>query len=676
MSASMKWLRTHNKKIMAGLVLFAMFSFIGGSALINIFSPKYESQVIGTVRGKNVTMGEYDPIRADAELLEDIGISMRFMSTRDFTPDHWFLLNREAEDAGIEASPTDVERAMREFSSRPEALAAVLAKHRATESRLREALARFIRVRQNLARVQESANPTEPELRHYVRDTRETVSVKLVAFDAAAFQDNTTPVTDAELQAQFEEYKDQDPKTSESGMGYRLPRRVKVQYVAAMASRIAPHVEVTLDEIKAHWRKNKASYKKSVPDPNAPPPAPVTTQPAPPAMIQVEKTFTEARAEVERQIRDRKTGQLIQQVMRKLAAAAGKPWLEVPTDPVTGYKPIPPEVRDPEYFRNLMTTVSAELGLPAMNISLEYQETALLSQQDLEKLSGIGRASTIGEESERIGFPEFAFRVPGFFTKRHATDTTLALQLFQTPNLTLHGAGSMISFPGMPSQQDEYLFRVVEAREAEVPESLESVRASVEQDVRRRRAFAQAEPLARQLLAAAARLGLSEALETSPEITDRIHVRTPTSPPAFARKAQYTMEVPVVAGLGGSSREFVDACFEMAAPDWATPAADLGAALPPAATTRPALQPAPKVRLVSLPRLSKWVVVEFDKIEPVTEDKYRDTLRTQAMAVLLQTRLQEVNAAWLDPAQIEKRMAFVRTGAPIQARTPQVQPQF
>ncbi len=51
----MKWLRKYRKQLMVGLVLFAMLSFVGGSALTTMFNPDPGSVVFAEIFGARVT---------------------------------------------------------------------------------------------------------------------------------------------------------------------------------------------------------------------------------------------------------------------------------------------------------------------------------------------------------------------------------------------------------------------------------------------------------------------------------------------------------------------------------------------------------------------------------------------------------------------------------------------
>jgi hypothetical protein len=79
-----------------------------------------------------------------------------------------------------------------------------------------------------------------------------------------------------------------------------------------------------------------------------------------------------------------------------------------------------------------------------------------------------------------------------------------------------------------------------------------------------------------------------------------------------------------------------------------------------AATTQPALDPAPLVRLLSVPKLRKHFVVELAGTEPVDQEKFETTLRNSAYFRLLSERRALLMTEWFDPKAVETRAGFER----------------
>ncbi len=678
----MKWFRAHTKQIMAFLVLVAMFSFVGGSALVNFLQPDPSKEPYGVAFGRKFNQGEIYQAQRDVSTLEMVfgrqqpALKAKYgeiwqCGYKDLTVAHWYLLTVEADRAGIEVSDKELDDQMENLPANLlEALR--VSRDQITPDEIRHALRRQLAIEKNSRRITSAAAPSETQVRHFVRDTEDKAKVRFVALDAEKFIDEKAPVSQEELQAQFEKYKDVDSSKSDDGFGYRHPRRVKMQYVVAQIPLIAPGVEVSMDAVKSTWKANKAGYKKVIyvePPTTAPSTSGPTSQPDKPQPVPktVEKSFSEAQADVERNLRQKAAVQAADQAMRKIQSQLQRPWLDEKTD-ASGYKPIPSAAKEPGLMKSVCERMAIEFKIP-----LDYGETPLVSKDELSKLSKIGGTSLTGG-GNNLPIEEYAFRVPPFFAHTVGTDTMPSLQWFQVPDMPLTLSTNELMGGNMASVvQKLVLFRVVEAREAEAPAALDEVRAAVERDVRLSKAFAGIEPTAKELHAASLRLGVEKALELFADLREKRGAFV-TTPPAFARFAhnrsarllekmsadEPTLVPTSVPGVG-ASKEFMDACFEMTASDWKPPALELPKSeRMAAATTRPAVEPAPKVKLVSLPKRHKWCVVELAGTEPVDEGKFDTQFRQMAYYSLMSERGMALRDEWFRPKDVEKRCGFQR----------------
>jgi hypothetical protein len=226
-----------------------------------------------------------------------------------------------------------------------------------------------------------------------------------------------------------------------------------------------------------------------------------------------------------------------------------------------------------------------------------------------------------------------------------------------------------------PPKDRLVLFRVIEAQEAHSPATLDEVKARVEKDLRIAAAMQSLEPKVKDLYAAAKRVGLKEAWPLFSDLKKKMDNKDVQAPPAFARYVRIADETklrkavlagesvlvpPNVADIG-ASREFVDACFEMTADNWTGPDVQTSGSEPyNLATTRPAALPPPAVRMVSLPKLGKWCVVQKLKVDRVDSAKYERELRPEGYGRLIGERGAYLLAAWFKSHNIEKRCGFER----------------
>ncbi len=673
----MKWLRAHSKHIMVALVLLAMFSFVGAQGLQLWLTPDESGRVVMQVFGREITAGELRDAQVNTSLLENLfGV---WKLHPDQTVHHWFMLAEEADRAGIQV-PEDRVAGQIEALERIRPLDELRRRDGISKSMIRRALSRQTAILENAARVSGSAVPSEAQIRHYVQDTQAKVNVKFVAIDAVAFVDKDAPVSDVELQAQFDKYKDVFTEEGEFGFGYKYKDRVKLQYVSASIAAIKEATTVSDEEIKDHWRTHREKYKKTVwVDPPAPASQPATTQPTttqpaePPKKVsqQVQKQYSEAIEEVRRELKQTKAERIARQAMNKLGEELAGPWTDSRPDPKTGFRPIPSGAEDPALMKAVTDRISQKFG-----ITLTYAETGLSSRDELQANPNLGKATMPGEGVEPLALPELAFRIPPFLKPDEKAEHTMRLQMFQAPGepLTLAGGFQIVGGRLQQSSAGLVLFRVVEARAAEPPAGLDEIRAKVEEDVRLLRAYEQSAPLAGEFAAVAVRLGIEQALTKFDDLREQKNVKRPQTPQPFARRLATTLtgqalrdailagkpllDPPFVAGAGKSA-EFVDACFEMSADGWVAPTIDAPATdRVQAATTQPAPPTPPKVRLVSIPKLKKRFIVELSQYTPVAEADYKAKHRTEAYRTLSGQRAQVLQAEWFDPKNVEKRCGF------------------
>ncbi|MFH1419765.1 MAG: hypothetical protein ABII12_15945 [Planctomycetota bacterium] len=684
----MKWLRKHTKQIMVVVVLLAMFSFVGGAALVGFLSPK-QDQGYARIFGQEVTQRDLSPTQRSLSVLERLGIPWRF-GGEGMGVGHWYMLTREAKEAGIVVTEEEIDKVMDGFMRQPRAaemIDSLRKQQKFSMSEIRLAFEGYIAVRKNADRIGGCAMPSEPEVRHYARDTEEKIKIRYVPFNATFFVDRDTPVSEEVLQAQFEENRDFAPEDSATGFGYRHPKRVKLQYVIAKLQSIKPRIEVAPDEVATYWKANKAEYTRTeyVDEPAPPTSAPATTgpaatQPAPqPKKNRIERMmrFSEAQDLVKRDIQANKAKRIAEQAMRKVASSLLKPWYAVQTDQKTGFKPIPEIARDPDHLRSICERVKQEFGIP-----LDFVETPLLSAEQMGTWQDLRGVATAGSGAERLTISDFAFAIPLFMEGAHG-ESGSSLQLFQPPDAPMIGSSGMSykfvnnQMVPVPGEMDRLvLFRVVEAAEAAPPASLDEVRADVERDARLRRAFDVAEPVAKEFYSVARRLGIEKTMTLFEDSLKDKGVRKVTEPEAFARRTSLaklggreeyrnalveglsTVGPSTVSGIG-SSETFVDACFELADGGYASVDVDVPTTERiDRATTQPASTPPPVVRLLPLPKLGKWFVIELVDLEWIDDQKYNSELREQAFQMLMQERAAAVTDSWFDTDSIEKRCGF------------------
>lgn len=675
----MKWLRAHTKQIMVVVVLLAMLSFVGGSALVEILAPDPAKSVFGKAFGQDITQGDLSFARQDVEVLDRLSpVQSPYPQIWQFGNkatrlEHWYLLYLEAERAGVEVSDQEIERDLKALPA--EYLENLRVNQRITPPAIRQALRRQMAIQKHASHVTGAAMPSEGQVKHFVSETEDKIRVKFISVPAERYLDNDAPISDAEVQAMFDAHKDEKASESDSGFGYKYDDRVKLQYISTSLSKISPQVTISMDAIKTYWKANKAQFTKTIyVEPETPasqPTSDAASQPAePPAPQpkQVEKSFSEAREDVERELRRRNATQLAEQAMKKAQSLLAKPWQDVKTDTTTGLKPIPAGADAADVMKKVADRIMGEFGVP-----VDYAESEWLSKDDLMSYKDLRGAFLSGQLT--VTLSDYAFNVPPFYEHDEDRSSDTGLQLFQPCEAPFTAMSPQFSGGQLNYATDRYIvFRVVATTKSQAPADVSEVRDQVERDVRIQRGFAKAEPVARELYAVASRLGVEKTLDYFPDLKSGTPLIAVTTPPSFARRTRIadgqmmdamkegkpTLMAPSVTGVG-LSETFVDACYEMTEPSWSPPAMDVPETeRTAAATTQPALEPAPLVRLLSIPKLRKHFVVELAGTEPVDQEKFETTLRNSAYFRLLSERRALLMTEWFDPKAVEERAGFER----------------
>lgn len=676
----MKWLRAHTKKIMVGVVLLAMLAFLGSEAMFQLLSPQDTAIPVARAFGTEITNFDLRPAQSDVTALDALGAQWRYDADGKMSVEHWFVLLKEAERAGVVVSDSEVEdeinavqQSMTQRGLTQSLFDVLRTQKNITPPELRRAVHNHIMIRKHAGNVHMASVPSEPEVRHWVRETEDKIKARIATLDAQLFFKDTIPVTAEELAQQFEKNKDYLAADSPTGYGYKYPQRVKLQYVVAHISTLSGQIAPSLDELTAYWKSNRTKYQKVTYDvPPITTTQPEGTPPPEPKRVTVEKTFSEARPDVERDVKSRNAQQAADQAMRKIASLLSRPWQGVRTDAQTGYKPIPAGVDAPDYMKNIVAQVERE-----MNIKLTYAESPLMSADDLRNDSDLRNLVLGGEGQSGLMIRDYAFRVPPFHKHEAGAELVLSLQLFQSPDAPLT-ANTFAFADGkfVPAVERIGLFRVIEAKESEVPAAMNDVLTQVERDVQMQKAFDEMEPVAQQLYAAALRVGLQAAASHFPDklTPASINDKPTTDAGPFARMTRIDQQRMMsalregkpmlepwnVVGVG-SSQEFVDAVFAMTQEGWRpVPATATDGPGMAAAATQPALIPEPKITIVSVPKLKKKFVVELLEHTPVDETRYETDLRQTGYFALLSSRAAAMRWSWFDVKHIESRSGFSR----------------
>ncbi len=328
-----KWFRRNNKKVMAVVVIVIMIGFIGGTALTQLLQRNSNTrEVVGH-------LGEKTKIRADdlRAARQELGILQRLqadtlLKSRDIhgfflgellfsdraasaalvnrvklmvrqnrfnisdqqidaiygrlaPPSvYWHCLQYETEAAGIRLDNDEVARLLAYAipqlfggATDSQVIGHIMKETRLPEERIIATMGKLLAVLEYARLICSSENVTTRQIMHLARVEQETINAGYVKFDASAFTENLDDPDNGKLAEHFEKHKDffggEVSDNNPRGFGYKLSDRVQLEYMVVKLDDVRTIVTPpTQDEMGDYYNRNKdQSFTEQVQsDPNDP----------------------------------------------------------------------------------------------------------------------------------------------------------------------------------------------------------------------------------------------------------------------------------------------------------------------------------------------------------------------------------------------------------------------
>ncbi|MEC8560416.1 MAG: hypothetical protein VXY94_10085 [Planctomycetota bacterium] len=241
-----KFLRQYQGWILAVFGTILLISFLLPQAIQGL--SQYAAQTGGDWAkvgdGETVTTGRLQEIQGELRILELASNAFINLLGADKDPAYWYLLSREAEQAGLVGGPGSGEQMAESMALQSNgALTAttLIARFQGTSGfNTQQALQTLAKV-QGVGRLtqqfQTAARFSDVRLRNTAAKLALAVDADLVIIDARengtedSVDDDRSPIDDATLQAQFDAYKDQLPGTGENGFGYKLEDQARLEWL-------------------------------------------------------------------------------------------------------------------------------------------------------------------------------------------------------------------------------------------------------------------------------------------------------------------------------------------------------------------------------------------------------------------------------------------------------------
>ena len=265
----LRFLRKYNKYILAVFGTILLVTFLAGSAVTSLLSrmgqTSSEWATLGPNGDEELTVVDLDNARRELRLLDRLGAgNVRIPLFDDLDrPEHWFLLVREAESVGLVGGAT----------ASPEELAVVVQLTGEDPRFILQTLAKLDGIAGLIQLYMGGSRYSDSRFKHIARERFHQVSAQFVVIEASS-PDEPAAYTEAQLQEQMDKYAEDFPGAGEMGFGYRLPDRVKLEWLIVPADSVRAVVadsdELNPVALRKHWRRNADRLGEPQPDADVP----------------------------------------------------------------------------------------------------------------------------------------------------------------------------------------------------------------------------------------------------------------------------------------------------------------------------------------------------------------------------------------------------------------------
>ena len=232
----LKFLRKHQKVLLAVFVSFLMLVFIAPQGFQQLFQQNSRGPVVATLNGRSVRLAEVEDARRSLEVITKIMLEVNrdelelLVNLCGLSLDdevHWLLLVEEAKRGGFLAGPMEGRRILAEAGVTDAAVASVANPIRMTTEQGYEAVAEYIGVLRMIDQYFDALAPSRGRALKTTREVLDTAIVDALMIPCEAYVTTDTEPTAEAIRAHFERFRDTKQGAGDHGIGYTLPPRVK-----------------------------------------------------------------------------------------------------------------------------------------------------------------------------------------------------------------------------------------------------------------------------------------------------------------------------------------------------------------------------------------------------------------------------------------------------------------
>lgn len=552
----LRFLRQYNKIFLGVFGVLLLFAWAVGGSISQLSSYAAREGTAWATIGpddRKVTIGELEHVRSELNVLDYMKKAFTAEAILpiqgiDSTPAQWYLATKEAEEAGLVGGELDATRDLDLIAkalsdvfvseglepSADTAAAIIGARSGATGLTVRRTIAKLNGIRRLRDVILTMGTTSDVRLRANAKALLTGAACDLVVLDARSLA--LPPVaapTEADLEAQLKEFGADAPGSGERGFGYRLPNRVRFEWLQVRESQVRSAVAAGpgLDSLslKKRFAENPAKFGVGldVSDPLS-------------VFPQYEAT-----------VRSTVVNELVAERMREIAKFASDIFAQAQRGlkrDSSGLYALPADWASVQpSFESVAAEIAAQFKVEAPT----YGSTGTIARpvDDIKTMPGIGSASTTQFGDRPMTLTNIVERLKAFTPPEDVPLSQVGITL---PPLT-------------GTNKDVYLVRVTDALPSEPPTSVDEVRAALVRDVTALERYNALASLADELKTRADSQGLvAVATEYGTTVQVAPNVRE-VNPQILGFGAKVGMPLPVLGTDEKASREIVRRAMEMAA---------------------------------------------------------------------------------------------------------------
>ena len=728
-----RWLRKNNMKVMAVVVIVLMFVFVAGDFLAgwgrrgggteavaymgkraitnyDLYAARQELDLLQMLRADDLLRAQdltgvflaellFTDQRGTPALMNRIRQTIRrnlyAISDKQINdiyrrgaPPHiyWYCLKSEAQRAGIGIPNNQVGELLGktipqlfEGQTYSTFIGALMNKHGIPEDQILATLGELLAVLQYAQTMCADESLTTRQAMAEAADEQENLDAELVELKAEVFAKTQAPPGEEAIRQHFDKYKALFPGAVSNenpyGFGYKLPPRVRLEYVAVKLDDVRTIVTPpTQDELGDYYNRNKQELftDQVLSDPNDP-----NSQPVPHT-----KSYAEVADSISKQLLSEKINAKADSILQEAATLT-----EAAPAPAPGAEAtkVPPATAAEPNQAGSYEAAAAKLS-EKHKIKVYAGRTGLLRPADMQMDNHLGTLFLRGYGQMPVRLSQVVF----------AADKLGASELgpFDVPEPKLYENIGPVKdlLTGMPdtARRITAIVRVVESHKAAEPESLDvtfstrglqldpneqkaqedtySVKEKVVEDLKKLAAMDTVKARADEFVALAAKDGWEKALSAFEELygakdPNKPHVFRLQRLPGLRRMPLATLETlavqwrgdPAAASFVNDSRRnrlFVDKLYALVPPD-----ANTVEALPVVMEFKPDM---------------RYFVIKNISVKRLYKEQY-DKVKAMQLFTEEHAQAQSLAAVHFNPANILKRMQFRSIGAdgkPVEPNAP------